>query len=189
MFLVNRGFQLRERGLLAENNARYDGWHLIYEGAPVSVRLDYYEMEFVVTLSKGPVAASYFLLDKRLFAGASGISGSSFHVSALGEAMAGIARDLAVNYRAILDGADDSWSRIRELAEAHARASQAESERLTIEYSTGPARREAAVAFKEKRYLDVVRLLGPHKAILAPSELQKLEFSRKRIPAWRRWIS
>jgi hypothetical protein len=198
-FLVDRGWHLRERGLRAENNARYDGWHLVYGGPLVSVRLDYYEMEFVVTLSKGTVDASYLLLDSELFAGASGLAGSMFYVDRLGAVLPRIASDLRANYAAILDGADHPWSRIAELAEARDRAVRARSKELTIECATGRARQQAAVAFTEKRYEEVVRLLGPHMAVLTPIELQKLELSKKRvpavpvaattpIPAWRRWF-
>lgn len=183
-WLTGVGFRLTEEHVSEGDNARYDGWHLSYARGifrRVVVRVEYHEMELGVILKKGGVETTYLFLDHHLFGGASGFKGDMFPPEKLTEAVTRISLDMAANYKEILLGKDELWSRISELVDQERRQLQREEKEFWRRLEHKSERLEAADAFRAKDYARVVRLLSPIAEHLDSLELKKLDYARKKM--------
>ena len=116
-FLSDRGFTLVEEKPPSSTSYR-DGFRLRYAGSPVAIVVDYYEMEFFPTFSRGSTEANYYFIDYYLFANRSGYGGGMFPLDKLAAAIANIASDIRENYGSILAGDETTWTKISALLNA-----------------------------------------------------------------------
>ncbi|MGH8065287.1 MAG: hypothetical protein ACRERE_08640 [Candidatus Entotheonellia bacterium] len=74
--------------------------------------------ELIITFSAGNRSATYWFIDKYLFANASGYVGNMFPLDKLGRAIATIAADIRSHYAAVLAGEPATWETLQRLVMA-----------------------------------------------------------------------
>ena len=110
-FLGGLGFKQVERWISGGQSFK-DGWRLVYQSSPVQLVIEYFDAQFEVRFVRGGLAAGYFTLDREMFGRRSGFHGNMFSGEKLAEAINLVASDVREHYGAILDGSEDSWTRI-----------------------------------------------------------------------------
>lgn len=113
-FLLQRGFHLDERWLSGGQSFK-DGWRLSYSSANLRVVIQYLDQQFEIRFIRARFTASYFAIDRELFARRSEYFGDMFPPEKLEAAVIKIANDIRENYGRILAGDDDEWNRITRL--------------------------------------------------------------------------
>ena len=116
-FLEETGFRLTEYREPSLTDFR-DGWHLRYSSKSLALSMEYYDMELIITFSVGNRSATYWFIDKSLFANASGYGGNMFPLDKLGRAIATIAADIRSHYAAVLAGEPATWDTLQRLVMA-----------------------------------------------------------------------
>ena len=113
-FLAPLGFHIE-----SEHEGTYtsfkDGFELVCASKEVSVRVAYYDMEFEVVFRKGRIAAPYLFLDHNLHANASCLAGCMFPVDKLAPIIESVAKDIEMNYTAVLRGDIAVWQKVERL--------------------------------------------------------------------------
>ena len=175
--LVRLGFRRKERKVSPGNNARYDGWHLLYSRGIVEVRVAYYEWELEILLRREDIATTYLFLDVNVRNNASGFQGSMFSPDKLADIVPRIARDLVENYREVLLGDEAAWQRISALRQELEARAKAE---LQAELRQGSIIRPAMEAFSLRDYARVVEMLEPIEDELTKVQRLKLAYARKK---------
>ncbi len=114
VFLASLGFCVE-----SEHEGTYssfkDGFVITYVSKEVTAQVSYYDMELEVVFKKGQIAASYLFLDHNLHANASGLAGVMFAYEKLSPVIDSVARDIAANYGAVLQGDPSVWKKIEKL--------------------------------------------------------------------------
>lgn len=183
-WLTSLGYRLTESYVSDGDNARYDGWHLSYRSKgikDISIRIEYYEMEFVIRIKKGSTETSYLFLDHQLFGNASGFQGAMFPSEKLSDIMTRISDDMELHYKDILLGEKEWWSRIAQIRDELKRQVERANEEHTRKNAHKFDRLEAAEAFRVKDYSKVVKLFSPITDCLEPIELKKLDYAKKKM--------
>ena len=116
-FLEETRFRLTEYRQPSSTDFR-DGWHLRYSSKSLALSIEYYDMELIITFSAGNRSATYWLIDKYLFANASGYAGNMFPLDKLGRAIATIAADIRSHYADVLAGEPAIWETLQRLVMA-----------------------------------------------------------------------
>lgn len=111
VFLREQGFRLTEAKPPTSISFK-DGFHLHYSRRPVDVVVDYYDMEFIPAFCRGADTASYYSVDRHLFANASKLSGSMFPLEKLASVLRRVATDIREHYQLVLAGDDATWRKI-----------------------------------------------------------------------------
>lgn len=112
-FLLELEFILSEKKE-PTGESHKDGWILTYTREPLEVDVRYLGAEFEVEFRLGEAKATYLLLDRFLFEGASGYGGCMFSGEKLEKAIRNIANDIKTNYSKVLKGDNEVWDGIRE---------------------------------------------------------------------------
>jgi hypothetical protein len=182
-WLTSLGYLLTESYVDDGDNARYDGWHLSYRSngiKGISIRIEYYEMEFVINIKLGSTETSYLFLDHQLFDNASGFQGVMFPSEKLSDIMSRISDDMALHYKDILLGEEEWWSRIEQIIDELKRRAELANEEDSRKNAHKFDRLEAAAAFRVRDYAKVVKLLSSITDCLEPVELKKLDYAKRR---------
>lgn len=113
-FLESLGFHIEteEEGTYASCK---DGFCVTYVSEHVGVRVAYYDMELEIIFKKEKIAAPYLFLDHNLRANASGLAGCMFPFDKLAPVIDAIAKDIELNYGAVLRGDASVWQKIGKL--------------------------------------------------------------------------
>lgn len=111
-FLITSGLRLTKEQWPTGDSFK-DGFQLTYTGFPVSVIVEYYDMEFVIwfqnaTSEKIP----YLFVDHELLANRSGFYGCMFPRNKLSSAVNKMAEDIRLNYERIILGDTDVWNKL-----------------------------------------------------------------------------
>jgi hypothetical protein len=113
-FLAPLGFHIE-----SEREGTYssfkDGFQIIYVSKEVAVQVAYYDVELDIVFRKGRIAAPYLFLDHNLHANASGLTGIMFPFEKLAPIIDGVAKDIEMNYEAVLRGDASAWQKIEKL--------------------------------------------------------------------------
>jgi hypothetical protein len=116
-FLADYGMTLAvER--LPTTDCFKDGFRLDYSGNPISVRVEYYDCEYVILFTRGTETIPYLFIDHHLFGNRSGYAGNMFGREKLQHVILKTSADVASNYQAILKGDDAVWKKITALYHA-----------------------------------------------------------------------
>jgi hypothetical protein len=110
-FLETLGLPLAEERWPTGDSFR-DGFQLIYTGSPVSVVVEYYDMELVIWFQKGREKIPYLFVDQELEANRSGFAGCMFPRNKLAGAVDKMAEDIRLNYGDILKGDEGVWTKV-----------------------------------------------------------------------------
>jgi|GEM_PF-1563034 hypothetical protein len=177
-FLTDYGLELT-KSELGESISFKDGWEIIFSSKLISVKIAYYDMELIITITKGKIDAPYLLLDFYFYDNQSGFQGVMFPLDKLENAINRISEDIRINYCDILSVEKSIWDRIELIVKDQKQKMKREGKRITLEYSNPLAREKADEAFRNKDYDLVVKLLTPLIENLSDSYKSKLEYSRK----------
>jgi len=110
-FLREQGFQLTEAKPPTSISFK-DGFHLLYSRRPVDVVVEYYDMELIPAFRRGADTASYYSVDRYLFATASNLAGAMFPLDTLASVLRRVATDMREHYQLVLAGDDATWRKI-----------------------------------------------------------------------------
>jgi hypothetical protein len=110
-FLTEQGFALVEQQPPTSISFR-DGFHLRYARRPVDLVVEYYDMELLPIFHRGAEQASYYSIDRYLFANASGYGGAMFPLDKLAATLHAVAVDVREHYGLVLSGDDTTWRKI-----------------------------------------------------------------------------
>jgi hypothetical protein len=92
-----------------------DGFEISYVSNDIGVRVAYYDMELDVVFKKGRIAALYLFIDRTLHSNASGLAGGVFTFDKLAPVIDSVAKDIELNYSAILRCDAAMWQKIEKL--------------------------------------------------------------------------
>ena len=95
-----------------------DGFQLSYSGFPVSVTVEYYDMELVIWFEMARDRVSYLLVDHEMMGNRSGFAGCMFSRDRLSDAVRRMAEDIRLNYGPLLSGEAGTWKRLMALVHA-----------------------------------------------------------------------
>ena len=105
------GLRLTEEAWPAGDSFR-DGFHLSYTGHPVSVLVEYYDMELVIWFKKSHEKVPYLFIDHELMNNRSGFAGCMFPRNKLADAVSRMADDIRLHYDDVLAGDVHVWQRL-----------------------------------------------------------------------------
>ena len=111
-FLETLGLRLTKEQLPTGDSFR-DGFQLTYTGSPVSVVVEYYDMELIIWFDKTVrERISYLFIDHKLMSNRSGFAGCMFPRNKLVNALNKMAEDIKLNYKRIISGDEDVWKKL-----------------------------------------------------------------------------
>ena len=110
-FLSSLGFRVE-----SEREGDYsffkDGFKIVYASKDVTFRVTYYDIQLEVDFEKGKIVAPYLFLDQNLHANASGWAGTMFDYQKIAPIIDEVAKDIEMNYGAVLCGDHAVWQKI-----------------------------------------------------------------------------
>ena len=110
-FLEAQGLRLATERWPSGDSYR-DGFQLEYNGDPVSVVVEYYDMELVIWFRKSGERVPYLFIDHQLSANRIGITGCMFARSKLADTVKRMADDIRLNYGHIIAGDENVWQKL-----------------------------------------------------------------------------
>jgi hypothetical protein len=110
-FLETLGLRLTKEEWPAGDSFK-DGFHLTYTGSPVSVVIEYYDMELVIWFQKAHDKIPYLFIDQEQASNRSRFAGCMFPRNKLAEAVDRMAEDICLNYGNILRGDENAWAKV-----------------------------------------------------------------------------
>jgi len=116
-FLESIGFRLAKEQWPSGDSFK-DGFQLTYTRSPVSITVEYYDMELVIWFEMGQDRVSYLFVDHELMGNRSGFAGCMFPRDRLSDAMTRMAEDTRLNYGPVLSGELGTWKRLITLSHA-----------------------------------------------------------------------
>lgn len=110
-FLEAQGLRLTTERWPSSDSFK-DGFQLEYNGAPVSVVVEYHDMELVIWFRKSGERIPYLFVDHELAANRSGFAGCMFARNKLAGAVKRMADEIRLNYGHIIAGDEDIWQKL-----------------------------------------------------------------------------
>ncbi|NTW17067.1 MAG: hypothetical protein HGA41_06370 [Syntrophaceae bacterium] len=110
-FLETLGFRLTKEEWPTGDSFK-DGFRLTYTGSPVSVVVEYYDMELVIWFHRERERVPYLFVDQELEAKRTGFAGCMFPRNKLAGAVNRMAEDIRLNYEHIIRGDKEVWTKL-----------------------------------------------------------------------------
>lgn len=110
-FLTSLGFSLVSEKF-PQTNSFKDGFSFKYVKEPISVQIQYYDMEFNILFTQENQSIPFLFIDKYLFNNRSGFQGNMFPREKLLNAVTRTATDIGQNYQSILKGEELVWQKL-----------------------------------------------------------------------------
>jgi hypothetical protein len=113
-FLASFGFSLVSEKFPSTDSFK-DGFSFKYIKKPVSITIQYYDMEYDIFFNMGNLSVSYVFIDKYLFSNRTGFQGNMFPREKLRNVITQTANDIEQNYQSIIKGNRTIWKKLEDL--------------------------------------------------------------------------